>query len=955
VRLGRTGSDSLPHVIGASGQVLVRRRARPLVHQIIVIALLLTVAVPLGAQTATTATVAGRVSDAATGEPVVGAQVLVEGTDRGTLTDAAGAFVLTRIPAGPAILVVRSIGYAAVRIPITASAGATLRRDVQLTTTALELEGITVTADPLSRAAGELGTASVVGRDAIRHQTVTTLAGVLELVPGVTMSPPGLGGVQQVALRSAPTTGTRSGELAAFGTLIVLDGIPASNNVNLQTLGPGFDTDLATAARGGVDLRRIPAATIERVEVIRGVPSARYGDLTQGAIVVETRTGAFDPEVALQYDARGTNLAFSAGRPVAATHTATATLDLARYAPSPGDRPDRAHRFAGQIAHRVAVGGERVPGHERIVADTRLDLFQIVDDRPERPETETGFASSNRDSGFRLSQRSRLRLGSESALTFTGALVRERQRSFQQQFRVAGAMPFTDRLVEGRSVGRFIGGRYLSELAVDGDPSMAYARLEANVQREFLGFAHEIRPGLEVRREWNAGAGYQFDMEFPPQVSFTGIEGFARPRRFSDVPAIATSAVYIDDRASRALPGGAFLNVQAGLRFDVLHEGGAWTSAARDALLQPRLNLELGLRDWLRLRGGFGRTAKVPPLALLHPAPAYYDLVNVNWYADDPAERLAVLTTHVLDPTNPDLGLSVAEKREVGLELGIGATTLALVGFRERVTGGVGYQPEAGWMPRDRFALADTARGTGRPPTLIEPPIGTDTVPVLIPRPANDTEIRTHGFELTAQLPEIPRLRTRIQAQASWIETREESESLDFGGQLRFREFQLLPQRARTPFWDSRLRSGRSVLATYRVIHHQPALGLVVTGTIQHNVHDRVWDDAATDSLAFAGFMTRDGQLVRVPPEQRAAAEYSDLRVPRSGGLVNLRSAPADWMLSLQVTKSLPLDGRLSFWAFNALDRRGYFLDTDTAQRLYPPLRFGMEVSVSPRVAMGAR
>ena len=37
--------------------------------------------------------------------------------------------------------------------------------------------------------------------------------------------------------------------------------------------------------------------------------------------------------------------------------------------------------------------------------------------------------------------------------------------------------------------------------------------------------------------------------------------------------------------------------------------------------------------------------------------------------ANEPAERLAMLTTFVFDPTNPELGYSIADRAEAGFEL----------------------------------------------------------------------------------------------------------------------------------------------------------------------------------------------------------------------------------------------------------------------------------------------
>ena len=124
-------------------------------------------------------------------------------------------------------------------------------------------------------------------------------------------------------------------------------------------------------------------------------------------------------------------------------------------------------------------------------------------------------------------------------------------------------------------------------------------------------------------------------------------------------------------------------------------------------------------------------------------------------------------------------------------------------------------------------------------------------------------------------------------------------------------------------------------MVTYRVIHHQPELGLVLTTTIQHNITDEFVDEAAYDSLAFAGYITRRGELVRVPEADRGLPEYQDLRVPRAGTVRARRASPADWMLSFQVSKTLPLNGQINLWFFNAFDRRGVG-GPNVRPRLYP-------------------
>jgi hypothetical protein len=838
---------------------------------------------------------------------------------------------------------------------VVVPATGTLDRDIVLAEHALELPEIQVTADLSGRARGEAGTTTVVEREAIAHQTAASVAQVLELLPGVPLAPPGLDGVQQFSLRTAPTGaaggttlgGPRSGDLASLGTLVVLDGVPLSNNANLQATGPRGEVRLAATGGAGIDLRQIPASTIERVEAIRGVPSARYGDLTQGVIVVDTRAGAVAPQAHARFDVRTLEASAVGGWQLGESHTLTALVDLARTSISPGLTGEKATRITGQLSHRALVGGPASDAADRrLTFDSRASFFQLFQDNPERPDVEPGVVSSNRDRGVRVQERVRLPLGRAAALTLTAATDYTQRRSISQSPRLRGATPFTDRLIDGRQEGRFVQGEYLSQFRLEGDEWRLYNRLEADAPASWLGFDHRMRAGAELRREWNAGPGYLFDIEFPPQVSFNGVQGYDRPRRFDAIPATATSALYLDDRLVRRLVGPVTVELQAGLRLDALHSGTWWASGIRDAVLQPRVNAQLSPVPWLRFRGGWGRTAKMPTLDQLSPASQYFDVVNVNWYTDDPAERLAVLTTFIRDPGNPQLGFSVGRKREAGIEIAAprGDGALSLVAFQDRITGGVGFRPDPTFLPRDHFDLADSTLGTGRPPAIIEPASYTDTVPVLIDRPANILTLDSRGVEATLTLPVFRPLGLRLEVQGALVKTEFLENAVDFG--RTFSDFQT-GTAARVPYWEGVTRTGERAILTYRLVHHQPRFGLLFSITLQHYAKDVLEDLAATDTLAFSGYVTRTGELVPVPPERRTDPEFADLRVPRAGIVGQPRDAPRDWLASVQVSKTLPLGGELRFYAFNANDRLGRFQATATARpRQLPTMRFGLELTM---------
>src|SRR5512139_1348411 len=67
------------------------------------------------AEAQNTGKVVGKLTDEATGEPLVGAHVLINGTSYGAETDLDGEYVIIKIPSGTYSITASSIGYTPVR------------------------------------------------------------------------------------------------------------------------------------------------------------------------------------------------------------------------------------------------------------------------------------------------------------------------------------------------------------------------------------------------------------------------------------------------------------------------------------------------------------------------------------------------------------------------------------------------------------------------------------------------------------------------------------------------------------------------------------------------------------------------------------------------------------------------------------------------------------------------
>jgi hypothetical protein len=95
-----------------------------------------------------TGRIIGRVLEASTAKPVVGAQVFVESTSIGVLTDLNGRYVLSGVPAGPAAVTVSSLGYGTKTVTgVEVSASAITTLDITLEQSAVEIQGITIDAE----------------------------------------------------------------------------------------------------------------------------------------------------------------------------------------------------------------------------------------------------------------------------------------------------------------------------------------------------------------------------------------------------------------------------------------------------------------------------------------------------------------------------------------------------------------------------------------------------------------------------------------------------------------------------------------------------------------------------------------------------------------------------------------------------------------------------------------
>jgi len=203
----------------------------------------------------------GTITDAITGEPLIGVNIIFEGTSIGVITDANGKYNI-EIPSSTGILIFSYIGYNTERVDVT---GRTTI-DLQLAADITSLDEVVVIGYGTARKSDLTGSIAVIKQDDYKEQPVTRIDQILQgRISGVnvTNSSGAPGGNLSIRIRGANSINGNN------DPLIVVDGFV------------------------GADLRTLNPSDIESMQVLKDASStAIYGSRgANGVILITTKSG----------------------------------------------------------------------------------------------------------------------------------------------------------------------------------------------------------------------------------------------------------------------------------------------------------------------------------------------------------------------------------------------------------------------------------------------------------------------------------------------------------------------------------------------------------------------------------------------------------------------------------------------------------------------------------------
>jgi iron complex outermembrane recepter protein len=231
---------------------------------------------------AQTSTLRGSVKDA-NGLPMAGASIILEGTKRGTVSDASGNYEIKVAP-GNYTLVISYVGVVTQRKQVTVTAGSLSENNFEMQNSG-DLNRVIVVGSRSSVARSR--TQTPVPVDVITNRELN-LTGQVELTQMINFVAPSYNSSRQTVADG--TDHIDPATIRGLGpdqTLVLVNGKRRYNTALLNVNG--------TVGRGsvGTDLNAIPAAAIDRVEVLRDGASSQYGsDAIAGVINIVLKKNA---------------------------------------------------------------------------------------------------------------------------------------------------------------------------------------------------------------------------------------------------------------------------------------------------------------------------------------------------------------------------------------------------------------------------------------------------------------------------------------------------------------------------------------------------------------------------------------------------------------------------------------------------------------------------------------
>lgn len=715
------------------------------------------------------ATVEGVVRDS-DGKPLSFATMFIAELGTGVSTDLEGKFRFTGTKGTEYTLNVSYLNHVDKEAKVKAGSPEPLV--IVLEEQSYELAEVVVMADYKKNQ----GSTAVINQQALEHIQPTSVADVLSLIPGGLFRESSATGFNRISLRQSG-----SDDNTSLGMAVVMDGIPQDND-GFRASIPGLSTDEYSDRLGmnrGIDLKTLSTDHIRKIEIVKGISSAKLGNLSSGVIQTTSKIGItpaqlrmkVDPLTKLIYLGKGFRISPKMGY----LHTG---IDYTSVYDDRRDPMSKYSRLTGQVTYNNSVD----------VGDKTLFLFFKLSEVYTLNQAKEDELTQDYNESFR-NKYSRTGASFKAQMYDLGKIVDnvefiasadytydliDRNRLVQ----TGTPLPSPLATEEGESEGIYLPSTYYSPFQIENKPLSLLTQLNAESLFETRSFRHKVIYGLSWKRTKNYGEGVMVDMTRPP---YPGNNEYVRPVPNRSIPALSVGAAYAEEQLKHSNRWFDF-ELNAGVRFTQMFNLDTKYTELRKLQVEPRINAALSfnidlaggksLRNMFRF--GFGQENKLPTLDYIYPDRVYKDMIVLNAYTkqDDPFNHL-ITYTKIYDVTNNSLRPNRNTKYEAGWDVEYEGYSLSLTFFKEHSDRG--FESVAEYSPVRYTRYVDPIDGqpiVGRRPEkedYVADPYAT-FVDMDIVR--NSMKVEKKGLEYLLRFPKIIPLSTTVEINGAYYDTR---------------------------------------------------------------------------------------------------------------------------------------------------------------------------------------
>lgn len=699
--------------------------------------------------------ISGKVVDAKTGEPVIGAAVNVEDTGIWAISDENGKFFLPDIRPGDYAVQFSCLGFVDKRLSFV------VKKDIpnltiKLDQNTLALNSVVVTAE---RDKEGMNTSLKFGANALNHLQMSNVTDISALLPGGKTVNPDLTTDNAVSLRSG---GLAAGN-AAFGTALEVDGVRVGNNASFGSMS-------------GTGTRNISTENVQSIEVITGVPSAEYGDLNSGMVRINTRKGltpwnitfAVNPRTYQASASKGIDLMKNRGVLNVSAEWTRATQKLSSPYTSytrRGFSASYSNTFKNVLKFEVGATGNIGGMNTKNDPDAYKGTWSKVRDNVLRANTSLTWL-------LRKSWITNLKL--DASVNYNDN--RSQDHAYGSS---ASMLPAVHSELAGYYLADRLPVSYFSDKVIDSKELDYAASLKYEWFRKSGKRLSKLKAGVQWKANGNVGEGEYYK---DPSVAANGY----RPRPYSQYPFMHNVAAYIEEDYTFPV-GKTSLQISAGLRLENLFVKD--TDYKNVSSLSPRFNAKWKISDNLSIRGGWGVSEKLPSFYILYPVQKYRDIQTFGFSHGDTSSYVYYTQPYKM-LFNENLKWQKNYNAEFGIEAYFLRTSVSLVGFFNKTKNPYTYQniytpfsynimsvPSGYTVPDNPEIRVDSQTGQvymrGSNEEFWTPMATkvTDKTFFESQMPGNGDDIYRTGAELIVDFPEIAPIRTKFRLDANYAYT----------------------------------------------------------------------------------------------------------------------------------------------------------------------------------------